>query len=259
MDLIREDISSASRDGAISLKGPPVTPETSHAIHACAAAAGWRISIDLFTTRENSISQCFFARYAEPDAEGADALAQPDWNSSRCPWCGESHMEVGYAFPLAALVVPTLQKAVADRARLLLLVPYSPAAAYCQWQRVTSATLAGDGRPLHVFHNLAAHLRHAGAYNPDSQALFALDFNLRPCANDFLHAAQCGQEFLARQRAGEFRAHRPAARQRASWESTLDKADRGLIHIALLDDTRSASSAGDPGGQKAPGGPAVHQ
>jgi hypothetical protein len=91
---------------------------------------GWWISIDLSATRENSIVQLFFARFAEPDAEGADALAQPDWNSLRCLWCGETHREVGYAFPPAALVVPTLQKAVANRARLLLLVPYSPAAAY---------------------------------------------------------------------------------------------------------------------------------
>ena len=130
MDLIREDTDAASRDGAISSKGPAVTPDTHRTIHDCAAAVGWRISIDLFATRENSIAQRFFARFAEPDAEGADALAQPDWNSSRCPWCGETHREVGYLLPPAALVVPTLQKAVADRASLPLLVPYSPAAAY---------------------------------------------------------------------------------------------------------------------------------
>ena len=56
-DLIREEIDAASRDGAISLKGPAVTPDTHSTIHDCAAAVGWRISIDLFATRENSISQ----------------------------------------------------------------------------------------------------------------------------------------------------------------------------------------------------------
>ena len=79
MDLIREDTDAASRDGAISPKGLAVTPDTHRTIHDCAAAVGWRISIDLFATRENSIAQRFLARFAEPDAEGADALAQPDW------------------------------------------------------------------------------------------------------------------------------------------------------------------------------------
>jgi hypothetical protein len=84
---------------------------------------------------------------------------------------------------------------MADRARLLLLVQHPPSAAY--WPRVAArgATIAGDGRPLHVFSNPATTLSHAGSYN--TLALFALDFNQHPDADSFLHAAPCGQESLA--------------------------------------------------------------
>ena len=96
-----------------------------------------------------------------------------------------------------------------------------------------------------MFCNPAAHLRHTGAYNPDSLTLFALDFNLRPGANDFLHAAPCGQEFQAR--------------PLTSWESTIDKADQGLIHTALRDATTSASSTGTPDSQPTQGSSAIHK
>ena len=110
---------------------------------------------------------------------------------------------------------------MADRAQLLLLVLYSPSSAY--WPRVVGATIAGDGCPLHVFRYLPATLSHAGAFNPGSLALFALDFNQHPDADSVSQAAPCGQE--------------SRVRPPASWESTLDKADRGLIRISLWDAT----------------------
>jgi hypothetical protein len=204
---------------------------------------GWRISVDLFATKKNAICTCFFARFAEPDAEGQDALAQPDWNSSRCRRCGESHREINYAFSPAALVAQTLRKAVADQAQLLLLVQVSPSAAY--WPRVTGATIAGDGLPLHVYSNPAASLSHACAYNPCSLALFALDFNQQPDDDSIPHAAPCGQE--------------SGARPPASWESTLDKADRGLIHIALWDAIQRTSAPAEGGPPQGEGRPRLAQ
>ena len=242
-DLIRENIDAASRSGAIDLHGPAVTPAARQLIHQRAESVGWRISVDLFATKQNAICPRFFARFAEPDAEGQDALAQADWNSSRCPRCGESHREISYAFPPAALVAQTLRKAVADRSQLLLLVPYPPSAAY--WPRVTGATIAGDGLPLLVFSNPAASLSHVGAYNPGSLALFALDFNQQPDADSTPHAAPCGQE--------------SGARPPASWESTLDKADRGLIRIALWDAIQRTSAQKEDGPPQGEGRPRLPQ
>jgi hypothetical protein len=66
------------------------------------------VSIDLFATKQNAACERYFARYAEPDAEGQNAIAQPDGNSSRYPQCGETHREISNAFPPAALVAQTL-------------------------------------------------------------------------------------------------------------------------------------------------------
>ncbi len=57
---------------------------------------GYLISLDLFATADNTPVQLFFARYPEPLAEGANALAQLDWGQSRCPHCGCFHRECTY-------------------------------------------------------------------------------------------------------------------------------------------------------------------
>ena len=199
MDLIREDIDAASRTGALALHGPAITQSAASLVHASASSLGWRISIDLFASRKNNITPRFFAQFAEPDAEGRDALAQPSWNSSVCSHCCSVHCEVGFAFPPQALIAPTLRKAIADGLRLLLLVPYAPSAAY--WPRVTGAALAGDGKPIHVFRNPSSMLEAAGSYRPASLALFALDFAVPMPANlGAVYAAPCGQEHVARPR-----------------------------------------------------------
>jgi hypothetical protein len=131
VDLIQEDIDAASRAGALALHGPALTKKTVQLVHEKAASIGWKITIDLFAKRKINITQQFFTQFAEPDAEGRDALAQPVWNASLCPHCRNIHQEVGYAFPPPALIALTLRKAIADEAQLLLLVPFAPSAAYC--------------------------------------------------------------------------------------------------------------------------------
>ena len=136
---------------------------------------------------------------------------------------------MSFAFPPPALIALTLRKAIADGARLLLLVPYAPSAAY--WPRVTGAALAGDGKPIHVFRNPSSMLEAAGSYRPASLALFALDFALPMPANlGLVYAAPCGQEHVAR--------------PRTSWQSPLDAADRGRINIALHDALVQACASG---------------
>ena len=63
-DLIRENIDAASRDGVIELHGPAVTPAARQLIHQRAESVGWRISVDLFATKKNTICISFFARFA---------------------------------------------------------------------------------------------------------------------------------------------------------------------------------------------------
>ena len=58
---------------------------------------GSPISLELFAA-DNRLVPSFFARHPEPLAEGADALAQPDWGRSRCS-CGLMHCECVFAFP----------------------------------------------------------------------------------------------------------------------------------------------------------------
>ena len=67
----------------------------------------------------------FFARYAEPDAKGVDAMSQTSWFSSACPHCRKCHWENFHAFPPQALIPAFIRKATADGARGIVVVPYA--------------------------------------------------------------------------------------------------------------------------------------
>ncbi len=69
------------------------------------------ISLDLLATADNTLVPRFFALYPEPLAEGAYALAQPDWGRSRCPHCGQHHRECTFAFPTRGLLAAFVAKA----------------------------------------------------------------------------------------------------------------------------------------------------
>ena len=81
------------------------------------------ISLDLFATADNTLVPRFFALYPEPLAEGADALAQPDWGRSRCPHCGQLHRECAFASPPRGLLAAFVAKAHSD----VPFVPSDPA------------------------------------------------------------------------------------------------------------------------------------
>lgn len=61
--------------------------------------------------------------FIEPGTELLDALCAPDWSQSVCLVCSLSHREVLYAFPPGSLVLATVEKACADRALCVLVVP----------------------------------------------------------------------------------------------------------------------------------------
>ena len=119
------------------------------------------------------------AGFIEPGAELFDALCAPDWAQGVCPVCGLSHREVLYAFPPASLVRAMVEKACADRALCVLVVPVAILAPY--WRKLLYASalplvalfLEGFVR----FRSPARHLLHAGYHAPVELAVFACDFN----------------------------------------------------------------------------------
>ena len=135
--------------------------------------------MDAFASASNARAPRFWSRFVEPGAEWFDALCAPDWAQSVCPLCGQSHREVLYAFPPAALVRATVEKACADRALCVLVVTVAILAPY--WSKLLYASALPLGAPFEEgfirFRVPARHLRHQGDYAPGELAVFACDFS----------------------------------------------------------------------------------
>ena len=215
--LVAEKVDEASRDGAKEVRGPAVTGMLRDAVFELAAAQGWNITVDLFASVSNSLVPRFFARYAEPDAEGVDALAQTSWSASSCPHCGKKHREIFYAFPPQALIPAFVKKAAADHAAGILIVPYAMTAAY--WPRLKQASVTEGGLPWKSFKDPGKFLRDTGSFKPQALAVFALDFGRDVTTPDKRLSAACGQEC--------------AARRSETWELPADRIDRCNIDAKI--------------------------
>jgi hypothetical protein len=185
--LIAEGVDGASRDGSelgpdanvAAVLGPAIDDVIWAAVLRVVAAAGWgRVTVDAFASASNARAPRFWSRFIEPGAELFDALCACDWAQSACPRCGQAHREVLYAFPPAALVRATVEKACADRALCVLVVPVAILAPY--WSKLLYASALPLGAPFEEgfvrFRAPARHLRHQGAYTPSELAVFACDF-----------------------------------------------------------------------------------
>ena len=186
--LIAEGIDGASRDGSelgpdanvAAVLGPAVDDVVWRSVLQVVAAAGWRrVTVDAFASASNARAPRFWSRFLEPGAELADALCAPDWAQSLCPACGQAHREVLYAFPPAALVRATVEKACVDRALCVLVVPVAILAPY--WSKLLYASALPLGAPFTEgfvrIRSPARHLRHLGDYAPAELAIFACDFS----------------------------------------------------------------------------------
>ncbi len=130
--LVAEGVDGASRSGSElgaganvdGIWGPAVSDDLWLAILRAAADAGWgSVTVDAFASESNARVPRFWSRLFEPGSEVLDALCVPDWSRSACPACGATHREVIYAFPPPLLVLPAVEKACADQALCVLVVP----------------------------------------------------------------------------------------------------------------------------------------
>jgi hypothetical protein len=229
LQLVAEGVDGASRAGddfgpgcnVESGLGPAVSDGLWSSVLRVSAAAGWRITVDAFATESNARAPRFWSPHPEPGAEAVDALSILDWAVSRCPVCCADHRETIYAFPPLHLLRLALAKAIADRARCVLVVAVAVLAPH--WNKLLAASVL----PLLEFpdgflrvRNPLPLLLHAGAYRPTELAVFACDFGrLSPRAG-----------LPEDERCSGSRLRRPPP----SCGSTADFADRSLLRERLL-------------------------
>ena len=243
LTLVAEGIDGASRGGAefgegvnvASILGPAVSDGLWCTAALAAADAGWgRITVDAFASESNARTPRFWSRFHEPGAEAIDALCVPNWALSACPACGAVHREVLYAFPPDALVRATVEKACADRALCVLIVPVAILAPH--WNKLLSASVLPRRAPyadgFARIRDPARQLQRAGADVPAELAVFACDFGRLAPRADLLPPATCPGAF--------------ARRRRHLCGSVGDSVDRHRLREALLaqQDGRWSACAG---------------
>jgi hypothetical protein len=181
--LVDEGIDGASRDGddlgpganASALLGPAISDELWALVRATAADVGWELSIDRFASASNRRLARFNSRFPEPEAEATDSLAQIDWNSSTCPVCGKQHREVNYIFAPRAVERMALRKAIADGARVIVLMAL--AVTHPFWHKLIRASVVRNTDGYIRVKGLRARLSHSPGEGPRELALFACDFS----------------------------------------------------------------------------------
>ena len=188
LTLVAEGIDGASRAGSElgkdanvdSILGFAVTDGLWLQVETAMADAGWdRATVDAFASEANARAPRFWSRFHEPGAEAIDALCVLDWASSSCPLCDTRHREVVYAFPPPALIRPTVEKALADRALCVLVVPVAILAPY--WGKLLAASVLPRRAPysdgFRRVRDPAKFLNRPGGDVPAELAIFACDFS----------------------------------------------------------------------------------
>jgi hypothetical protein len=188
LTLVAEGVDGASRSGSElgvdanveCVRGPAVSDRLWHAISSAVADAGWgSVTVDAFASESNARAPRFWSRFFEPGSEALDALCVPDWARSLCPVCGLLHREVIYAFPPSPLVRATVEKACADRALCVLVVPVAILAPH--WNKLLAASVLPRRSPyLDGFFRVRDPSRQvawSGSSDmPAELAVFACDF-----------------------------------------------------------------------------------
>ena len=128
--LVEEGVDALSREVAAGRLLSSSMSRLRQVVAQEAARMGAAISIDLFASADNAVVPRFAARNAEPLAEWVNAFTMPSWAQSACPHCGGTHEEFALVFPPASLVPRALAKARADGMRGVVVIPFTPSAAF---------------------------------------------------------------------------------------------------------------------------------
>ena len=206
LQLIEEGVDGASRGGdhfgddanLDSTLGPAVSPSLWSQICSALAIIGWRVTVDAFATESNRCVARFWSRFGEPGSEAVDALSVPDWRHSACPHCAGLHREIVYAFPPSSLIRPAIRKAIADAARVVLVVPVAVTAPV--WSKLVSCSLWPNSDGFLRIRNPQAVLSHAHQYAPKELAVFACDFSKLHPRTDSGFAPACAGAYDQRRR-----------------------------------------------------------
>jgi hypothetical protein len=188
LTLVAEGVDGASRSGSElgeganvdNVRGPAVSGSLWRAISTAVADAGWgTVTVDAFASESNARAPRFWSRFFEPGSEALDALCVPDWSRSLCPTCGVLHREVVYAFPPPQFLRPAVEKACADRALCVLVVPVAILAPH--WNKLLAASVLPRRAPyLDGFFRVRDPTRSvawSGSSDaPAELAVFACDF-----------------------------------------------------------------------------------
>ena len=145
LQLVAEGINGASRAGddlghglnVQSALGPVVSDGLWSKVQEVSASVGWHITVDAFASASNARAARYWSEFPESGSDAVDALSVPDLASSTCQVCGQAHREVVYAFPSPVMLQPALAKAIADRARCILVVPVAIVAPH--WHKLPVA------------------------------------------------------------------------------------------------------------------------
>lgn len=230
LQLVAEGIDDASRAGnalgenvnLAAVLGPAVGDDLWRQVCAVAGAAGWKVTVDAFASESNARADRFWSAFLEPGSESLDALSSLDWAQSSCPVCGRRHREVLYAFPPPLLLRPTVEKACADAARCVLVVPVSILAPH--WNKLLAASVLSQSSGFPGGYARVRRpgplLRHAAGYTPEELAIFACDFGRITPRAGLPAASDC---------TGSFR-----RRPRPICGTDEDRADRVRLRDALL-------------------------
>jgi hypothetical protein len=99
------------------------------------------VTVDALASESNVWAPRFWGQFHEQGSEDIDALCVPDWARSVCPICCLAHLEARVLFlhPPSALVRATMEKACADSALCVLLVPVAILALH--WGRLLATSV----------------------------------------------------------------------------------------------------------------------
>jgi hypothetical protein len=192
-------------------------------VSGAAVDAGWgSVTVDAIASESNALAPRFWSRFHEPGSEAIDALCVPDWARSVCSSCGVPHREVLFLHPPFALVRAMVEKACADRALCVLLVPVAILAPH--WGKLLADSVLPRGAPYADgfcrVRDPASLLAWPDASAPAELAIFACDFSrLEPRAG--LPQLSACPGAIAR-------------RQRPLCGSVADALDRQRLREALL-------------------------